>query len=246
MTALPLPPDQRAGRQGDLPDQEVTIDAAVMTTREINRSLRALAYGTAVVVNPGGRHNLAVGLDAPLRVEIEGSAGFYAGGLGKSAGVTVHGAAGCGAGENLMSGRVHVRGPAGPSAASSARGGVIVVDEDCSARAGISLKGATLAIGGNAGPFCGVLAQSGVILVGGDAGPGLGDALYQAVIYVGGRIAGLGGDAVIQEMTERDVRFVKVIAEECGFGHVSPGNVTKVVSTRRLYQLHSPHHGAYS
>jgi methylamine---glutamate N-methyltransferase subunit B len=245
MTSLPLPPDQRAGRQGELSGAGVMVDATALSTREINRSLRALSYGSAVVINPAGRHNLAVGLDAPVRVRIDGPAGFYAGGLGKQAHVTVDGTAGCGVGENLMSGHVHVRGSAGQSAAASARGGTVVVDGGCAPRAGISLKGATLAIGGDAGSYCGVLAQSGVILIGGDAGPCLGDSLYEAVLYVGGKIAGLGADAVVDEMTDHDVRFVKVLADECGFDHVSPADVTKVISTRRLYQLHSHDHGTF-
>ncbi|WP_248965266.1 hypothetical protein [Sphaerisporangium perillae] len=242
MTSPPHPPDQRAGRQGAPPGAEVTLDASAMTTREINRSLQALPYGRALVTNPAGRHNLAVGLDAPVQVRIDGPAGCYAGGLGKRARVTVNGSAGVGVAENLMSGDVHVRGSAGQSAAASARGGVVVVDGGCSSYAGISLKGATLAIGGNAGAYCGYLAQSGVILIGGDAGPRLGDSLYEAVVYVGGRIAGLGSGAVVEEIDEHDVTFVKVLADECGFDHVSPASVTKVVSARRLYQLQSRHH----
>ncbi|MFC4589726.1 GltB/FmdC/FwdC-like GXGXG domain-containing protein [Sphaerisporangium corydalis] len=245
MTSLPLPPDQRAGRQGEHPGTGVRLDATAMSTREINRSLQALPFGRVVVTNPAGRHNLAVGLDAPVRVEIDGPAGSYAGGLGKQARVVVIGPAGCGVAENLMSGTVHVRGPAGQSAAASARGGTVTVDGDCSSHAGISLKGATLAVGGDVGPYCGTLAQSGVILVGGDAGPCLGDSLYEAVIYVAGRISGLGTDAVIEEMTEHDARFVKILADGCGFGHVSPADVTKVVSTRRLFHLHSHDHGTY-
>ncbi|MCW2881727.1 MAG: glxC [Sphaerisporangium sp.] len=245
MTSLPRQSDQRAGRQGDPPAAEVTLDAAALSTREINRSLQALPYGRAVVTNPDGRHNLAVGLDAPVRVEIDGPAGFYAGGLGKQAHITVNGPAGCGVGENLMSGDVHVRGSAGRSAAASARGGVVVVDGGCSSRAGISLKGATLAIGGDAGALCGLLAQSGVILIGGDAGPCLGDSLYEAVLYVGGKIAGLGADAVVEEITQHDVTFVKILAEGCGFDHLSPADVTKVVSTRRLYNMQNHDHGNY-
>jgi glutamate synthase domain-containing protein 3 len=245
MTSPPHPPDQRAGRQAELPDAGVTLDASRMSTREINRSLQALPYGRAVVTNPAGRHSLAVGLDAPVQVEIDGPVGCYPGGLGKQARVSVNGPAGCGVGENLMSGHVHVRGSASHSAAASARGGVVVVEGDCSSRAGISLKGGMLAIGGNAGAYCGLLAQSGVILVAGDAGPGLGDSLYEAVVYVGGKITGLGTDAVIDEMTERDVALVTMLASGCGFDHVSPADITKVVSARRVYNLHSHHHGTY-
>ncbi|MFC4532213.1 hypothetical protein [Sphaerisporangium dianthi] len=247
MTSPPHPPDQRAGGQGALPGAELTLDAAAMTTREINRSLQTLPYGKVVVANPAGRHNLAVGLDAPVQVEIDGPAGFYAGGLGKRARVTVNGSAGGGVGENLMSGDVHVRGSAGRSAAASARGGVVVVDGSSASHAGISLKGGTLAIGGDAGAYCGFLAQSGVILVGGNAGPCLGDSLFEAVVYVGGKIAGLGNGAVIEDLDEHDVTFVKVLADGCGFDHVTPARVTKVVSARHMYQMHDRHddHGTY-
>ncbi|MFC6085320.1 GltB/FmdC/FwdC-like GXGXG domain-containing protein [Sphaerisporangium aureirubrum] len=245
MTSPPHPPERRAGEREDLPATEVALDAAGMSTREINRSLQALPRGRAVVSNPAGRHNLAVGLDAPVRVEINGPAGDYPGGLGKKAVVTVRGSAGCGAGENLMSGCVHVRGSAGPSAAASARGGTVVVDGGCGARAGISLKGGTLVIGGDAGPLCGFLAQSGVILVGGDTGPHLADSLYEAVVYVGGRIAGLGADAIMEEINEHDVTFVKILADGYGLDHISPENISKVVSTRRLYHLDGHVDGAY-
>ncbi|MDH2424537.1 hypothetical protein [Sphaerisporangium sp. TRM90804] len=224
---------------------EVWLDAAAMTTREINGSLRALPSGRAVVTNPAGRHNLAVGLDAPLRVEIDGPAGHYPGGLGKRASVTVNGAAGFGVGENLMSGTVRVRGSAGQSAAASARGGTVVVEGGCASRAGISLKGATLVIGGDAGPLCGFLAQSGVILVGGDTGPHLGDSLYEAVVYVAGTIAGLGTDAVTEELNEHDVTYVKILADGYGFDHIRPEDVTKVVSARRLYHFDLHDNGAY-
>ena len=242
MTSPPHPPDQRAGGQDDLPATEVTLDAASMSTREINRSLRALPCGKAVVVNPAGRHNLAVGLDAPLLVEIDGPAGFYAGGLGKRSCVTVNGPAGDGVAENLMSGEVRVRGSAGRGAAASAHGGLVVVDGGCAPNAAISLKGATLAIGGNAGAYCAALAQSGVVLGAGDAGPCLGDSMYEAVVYVGGKIAGLGAEAVVQE---HDVKFVGLLAARCGFGHLSPADVTKIVSIRRLYNLHGDDHGTY-
>lgn len=225
---------------------EVTLDAERLTTREINASLQALPPGArATVINPAGRHNLAVGLREAAEVVIDGPAGYYAGGLGKHADLVVRGPAGWGAGENLMSGSVRVLGNAAQSAASSARGGTVIVEGDCSMRAGISLKGATLAVGGDVGAFCGFLAQAGVILVGGNAGPHLGDSLYEATIYVGGKIKSLGTDARIEELTENDIIAVKVLARAVGFHHIEPENVTKVTSARQLYHFHTHNHGAY-
>jgi glutamate synthase domain-containing protein 3 len=222
------------------------LDVAALGARGVNSALRALPAGSrAVLRDPGGAHNLAVGLDASIDVTIEGPAGYYIGGLGKEATITIDGPAGWGAGENLMSGRVRVRGDASQSAASCAHGGLVVVDGNASLRAGISLKGGTLAIGGDAGPFCGFMAQAGTILVGGDAGDGLGDSLYEAVIYVAGRVRGLGTDARVEELTQADVDTVRELAKRCGFDHLDPQNVTRVASARTLYHFDTHNHRSY-
>ncbi|MEO3783822.1 hypothetical protein ABGB12_10850 [Actinocorallia sp. B10E7] len=224
------------------------MEALTLTgeVREINRALRALPDGAAATVaDPRGRHNLAVGLDAEVKVTIDGPAGYYIGGLGKKADITVNGPVGWGVGENLMSGRVHVKGDASQSAAATARGGLVVVDGNASLRAAISLKGATLAVGGSVGAYCGFMAQAGTILVGGDAGDGLGDSLYEAVVYVAGRIASLGTDARIEELTETDVKTVRDLVKTCGFDHIDPENVTKVASARTLYHFDTQNHDAY-
>jgi glutamate synthase domain-containing protein 3 len=225
---------------------EIVLDLAELSVRDANRVLRGLPAGARVrLLNPRGRHNLAVGLQHAVEVAIEGPAGYYTGGLGAEADVVVHGPAGWGAGENLMSGRVHVRGDASQSTAASAHGGLVVVDGNASLRAGISLKGATLAVGGDVAAYCGFLAQAGTILIGGNAGAGLGDSLYEAVIYVGGRIRELGTDARVEELTADDVTSVRALAKECGFDHVDPQNVTKVTSARQLYHFTTHQAGSY-
>jgi glutamate synthase domain-containing protein 3 len=216
------------------------------SVREINQALKALpAGGSVLVADPRGRHNLAVGLDSPVRVTLDGPAGYYIGGLGKQAEITINGPVGWGAGENLMSGRVHVRGDASQAAAASAHGGLVVVDGNASLRAAISLKGATLAVGGSVGAFCGFMAQAGTVLIGGDAGDGLGDSLYEAVIYVAGTVKGLGTDARIEDLTEADVRTVRDLVKICGFDHIDPENVTRVASARSLYHFSTQHHDSY-
>ncbi|MCD0449991.1 hypothetical protein LO762_12425 [Actinocorallia sp. API 0066] len=222
------------------------MEALTGEVRAINRALRALPDGaSALVADPRGRHNLAVGLDADVRITLDGPAGYYTGGLGKRADLTVNGPVGWGVGENLMSGRIHVKGDASQSAAATAHGGLVIVDGDASLRAGISLKGGTLAVGGDVGAYCGFMAQAGTVLIGGDAGDGLGDSLYEAVIYVSGRIAGLGTDARVEDLTEDDVRKVRDLAKTCGFDHVDPENVTRVASARTLYHFSTQHHAAY-
>jgi len=228
-----------------------SLNCETLGTRVVNQRLRALPDGGhARLLQPRGRHNLAVGLSSPIAIDIEGNAGYFVGGLGgqrdgTGPDIVVNGFVGWSVGENLMGGSVRVRGSASQSAGASARGGTIVIEGDASLRAGISLKGATLAIGGNAGAMSGFMAQSGVILIGGDAGHGLGDSLYEAVIYVAGSIDSLGSDAVITDMSDEDVLTVKELVSEAGFDHIDPTGVTKVTSARQLYHFSTHNHGAY-
>jgi methylamine---glutamate N-methyltransferase subunit B len=222
------------------------IDAATLTTREINATLRELEDGARIVItNPRGRHNLAVGLTGNLSITIDGNAGYYIGGLGDGPAITVHGFTGWGVGENLMSGTIRVKGSVSQSAAASAHGGIIIVEGNAGQRAGISLKGGTLAIAGDAGNLTGFMAQAGTILIGGDAGEALGDSLYEATIYVAGDITSLGADARRTELTEDDVTAVKQLCAQAGFDHISPQDVTKVTSARQLYNFTTQHASAY-
>lgn len=217
---------------------EVTLDCSELTTREVNAALAALPDGAhARIVQPWGRHNLAVGLTNRITVEIEGNAGYFVGGLGDGPDVTVDGFVGWSVAENLMSGMVRVRGNASECAGASAHGGTVVVNGDASARAGISLKGGTVLVAGDVGHMSGFMAQAGVILVGGAAGDALGDSLYETVIYVAGPVASLGSDAQVEELTADDVLAVKRLVELAGFDHVDPENVTRVASARRLYNF---------
>jgi methylamine---glutamate N-methyltransferase subunit B len=228
-----------------------SLNCDELGTRAVNASLRSLPTGAEVtLLQPRGRHNLAVGLTNPLRITVEGNAGYFLGGLGGAPDgtgpdIVVDGFVGWSVGENLMGGSIRVKGSASQSAGSSARGGRIVIEGDASLRAGISLKGGTLAIGGDAGAMSGFMAQAGTILIGGNAGHGLGDSIYEAVIYVAGTIASLGADAIVEEMGDDDVRTVKQLVEETGFDHIDPATVTKVASARQLYHFSTHNHGSY-
>jgi glutamate synthase domain-containing protein 3 len=229
----------------------LALDCDGLTTREINRALRALPAGApAVIENPRGRHNLAVGLIEAVDITVVGNAGYYVGGLGgrrdgTGPSITVEGFTGWGVGENLMGGTIRVHGSVSQSTGSSAHGGLIVVEGGASLRTGISLKGGTIAIAGDSGAMAGFMAQAGTILIGGDAGAGLGDSIYEAVIYVAGSIASLGADAQVEELTDTDIAALKALVERAGFDHISPGDVTRVASARELYHFSSAHHGVY-
>jgi len=191
--------------------------------------------GPAVQVhNPDGAHSIAVGVDAPVHIDVLGHAGYYVAGMNKQARITVHGNAGTGAAENMMSGLVRIKGFASNSAGASAHGGVLVIEGDASLRCGISLKGADIVVGGSAGSFTAFMAQAGRIVICGDAGEALGDSLYEAVIYVRGKVTSLGADARFEPMTENDLSAVRELLAIAGFEH-DPSSFRRVASARGLY-----------
>jgi methylamine---glutamate N-methyltransferase subunit B len=216
----------------------VTLSCAELSTREVNAALAALPDGaSARVLEPRGRHNLAVGLANQVTIDIDGNAGYFIGGLGKGPDIVVNGFVGWSVGENLMDGSVRVKGNASECAGASSHGGTLVIEGDASSRAGISLKGGTILVAGDVGHMSGFMAQAGVMLVGGDAGHALGDSLYEAVIYVAGKIASLGSDARTEELTDADVHLVEELAKLGGFDHIEPENVTRVASAKQLYNF---------
>ena len=141
----------------------VPSTATPLGTRGVNQALRALPDGAArPVTQPRGRHNLAVGLTAPVshhrrrqrRLLPRRPLRHARTAPGPTSSSTA--SSGWSVGENLMGGTIRVRGSASQSAGASARGGRIFIEGDASLRAGISLKGATLAIAGDAGAMTGL------------------------------------------------------------------------------------------
>ena len=215
----------------------VTFDLAVTPLRQLNQYLHdEVAEGDlhVVVRNPDGAHSIAVGVNAPVTIDIEGHAGYYAAGMNQLARVTVHGNAGPGVAENMMSGRVHVKGFASVAAGASGQGGVLVIDGDASLRCGISMKGIDIVVAGNVGDFSAFMAQEGRMVVCGDAGDALGDSLYEAIIYVRGRIKSLGADAHEEPMADNDYRAVSELLAEAGFDH-NPRDFRRIASMKSLY-----------
>ena len=218
--------------------ESLTFDLAQTPLRELNQFLHQEAKAGTVdvvqVLNPDGAHNIAVGLDCPVTVEIHGHAGYYAGGMNKQAKVTVFGSAGTGVGENMMSGTVHVKGFASNGAGASAHGGLLVIEGDAGLRCGISLKGGDIVVGGSVGSFSAFMAQAGRMVICGDAGHALGDSLYEAVLYVRGEIKSLGADAAIEPMSEADCAAVAGLLAAAGFDY-DPKSFKRVASKRELY-----------
>jgi glutamate synthase domain-containing protein 3 len=218
--------------------ESLSFDLAKTPLREVNRFLHGPAAGLAGrsvrIDNPDGAHNIAVGLDAAVRVLVDGHAGYYAGGMNQHADITIEGSASTGVAENMMSGRVHVKGFASNAAGASAHGGLLVIDGDAGLRCGISLKGADIVVGGSVGSFSGFMAQAGRMVICGNAGHALGDSLYEAVIYVKGEIASLGADARIEPLEEADVKALRELLAAAGMKH-DPKEFKRVASARTLY-----------
>jgi glutamate synthase domain-containing protein 3 len=215
---------------------KVTFDLAQQPLRELNRLLHqgAANLKQVQVMNPDGAHNIAVGVNAPVAIEVMGHAGYYCAGMNQLAEVTVLGNVGPGVAEGMTSGLVHVKGYASVAAGAAGHGGLLVIEGDASLRCGISIKGIDIVVGGSVGDFTGFMAQTGRIVVCGDAGDALGDSLYEAVIYVRGNIRSLGADAGLEPMSDADYRAVAELLTRAGLKHDAK-QFKRVASKRELY-----------
>lgn len=224
------------------------LDLANLNVREVNqllhRPLSEIGADRIEILNPDGLHNIAVGLDAEIDVEILGHAGYFIAGMNKLAHVTIHGNVGWSVAENIMSGRVDVKGHASECAAASGHGGLLVVDGDASSRCGISMKGCDIVVGGSVGHFSAFMAQAGTLVVCGNAGPNLGDSLYEATIYVAGKIHSLGADAREEEMQPEDYERVTQLLARAAIDYQAT-DFKRVASARKLYHWNSECHQEY-
>jgi glutamate synthase domain-containing protein 3 len=227
------------------PATALSFDLRSDTVRELNRRLHGPdAHGLVRVVNPDGRHAVAVGIDADCEVEIEGHVGYYCAGMNQRATVRVRGNCGVGVAENMMSGQVIVEGSASQAAGATARGGLLVIHGDASARCGISLKGADIVVRGSVGHMSGFMAQRGSLAVCGDAGEALGDSLYEARLYVRGTVAGLGADCVEKEMREEHLSQLRALLAAADVD-TDPAEFTRYGSARQLYNFKIDNVGVY-
>ncbi|HEV3055530.1 MAG TPA: hypothetical protein VGX45_12800 [Solirubrobacteraceae bacterium] len=224
----------------------LSIDLNEESVRSLNQRLHAATAPQQMrVLNPSGKHSIAVGLDGPHEVEIDGHVGYYCAGMNKEAAIRIAGNCGVGVAENMMSGTVIVEGSASQSAAATARGGLLVIHGDASARCGISLKGASVVVRGSVGHMTGFMAQRGCVVVCGDAGEALGDSLYEARLYVRGSVAGLGADCIEKEMLDEHFAEVRDLLARASIDDVEPSSFSRYGSARRLYNFHVDNIGAY-
>lgn len=227
-----------------------TVDLSQTSLREFNAALHRLRADTNEthwrVLNPRGQHAIAVGIDAPITVEIEGHVGYYCAGMNKAATIVLNGNAGQGVAENMMSGRVHVKGDASQAAGATGRGGLLVVDGNASARCGISMKGIDIVVKGSVGHFSAFMGQAGNLVVLGDAGEALGDSIYEARLFVRGSVTSLGTDCIEKKLDEGHKAELAKLLEAAGInGTVDPGSFRLYGSARNLYHFHINHIGSY-
>ena len=226
----------------------IEVDLEKEGVRGLNSRLHALPQDTNerhfMVRNPMGEHAIAVGLDAPITVELDGHAGFYCGGMNKQAEIVIHGHAGPGVAENMMSGIVRVDGNASQSAGATGNGGLLVIKGDAASRCGISMKGINIVVGGSVGHMSAFMAQRGALVVCGDAGEALGDSIYEARLYVRGKVASLGADCIEKKMTDHHLAKLKRLLDEAGI-KADPRAFKRYGSARKLYNFNIDHADAY-
>jgi glutamate synthase domain-containing protein 3 len=225
------------------------FDLAKTPLREVTRWLHREVTGAGVkrvkILNADGAHSIAAGMAVPLDIEIDGHAGYYAGGMNQHANITVHGNAGPGVGENMMSGTIRVKGFASTAAGASAHGGTLVITGDAALRCGISLKGGDIVVGGDVGSFSAFMAQAGRIVICGDAGDALGDSIYEAKLFVRGKVKSLGADCVKKKMHPKHIKRLKDLLERAGVKGVKPEEFTRYGSARTLYNFNIDNADAY-
>ncbi|MEJ0044092.1 MAG: hypothetical protein WDM81_18610 [Rhizomicrobium sp.] len=226
------------------------VDLAEKSVRELNAALHGLSGKTNEtlwrVENPQGRHAIAVGVDAPVAIEIAGHVGYYCAGMNQHANIVVHGNAGPGVAENMMSGSVRITGDASQSAGATGHGGLLLIEGNASARCGISMKGIDIVVAGSIGPMSAFMAQAGNLVVLGDAAEDLGDSIYEARLFVRGTVKSLGADCIEKPLGDEDREVLaSVLAKADLLDKVTPGEFRLYGSARTLYHFHVDNAGAY-
>lgn len=227
----------------------VKFDLAKTPLRELNQALHNIKPGSNEtaweILNPGGGHAVAAGVDQPITVDIKGSVGYYCGGMNSQGTITVHGSAGPGVGENMMSGEIVVKGDASQYAGATGRGGLLVIEGNASSRCGISMKGIDIVVHGDIGHMSAFMAQSGHLVVLGDAGDALGDSIYEAKLFVRGKVNSLGADCIAKEMRPEHISKLQELLDRAGVKGVKPEEFTRYGSARTLYNFNIDNAAAY-
>ncbi|MBT4085481.1 MAG: GXGXG motif-containing protein [Alphaproteobacteria bacterium] len=220
-------------------DKKTDLDIKDMEASEVNTKMRELmaeGYGHIVIKNPLAKHSICVGILNRLKVDIEGSLGYFGCGLIDGPNVRIIGRVGWSCAENMMSGTVVIEKNAGSTFGAAIRGGDLVCKGDVGSRTGIDQKGGNIIVGGSTGAFSGFMMQRGRMVILGNAGINLGDSMYDGTIYVGGDVKSYGVDAVPGEMTDMDAKWLEDKLDL--YGMKAPNGISKmkkIVAGKQLW-----------
>ncbi|MEM9330032.1 MAG: GXGXG domain-containing protein [Pseudomonadota bacterium] len=226
-----------------------TLDLSQVSLRQMNEKLQAQSAGSNQteweILNPRGAHAIACGLDGPISVRVNGSTGYYCGGMNKEANINIVGSAGPGVAENMMSGKVVIEGDASQYAGATGHGGTLVIKGNASSRCGISMKGIDIIVHGNIGHMSAFMAQSGNLVVCGDAGDALGDSLYEARLFVRGNVKSLGADCIEKDVRPEHLALLADLLERGEVLDAKPEDFRRYGSARKLYNFNIDNVDAY-
>lgn len=187
------------------------IDLGTVPITEGNKLIRQYAEAgeNVDVMNPDARHHIGVGVVHNVNIRVQGSAGYFCGGLTDGPNFTIDNNVGWGVADNMLNGSVVVNGNAGAIAGVAVRGAEIVVHGNVGSRAGQVMKEGTLLCRGNANFMAGYMMYGGRIIILGDAGDRVGEDLTGGSIYVGGRIHTIGKGAELTDLPADELDSVK-------------------------------------
>jgi methylamine---glutamate N-methyltransferase subunit B len=211
-----------------------TLDCAKLTTRDINTTIKRLAGAGETeirLLNPEARHSLGVAIFFPITISVEGTAGYYCGGMADGPTFHIKGNVGWSVGECMLDGEIIVERNSASGTGASIRGGTVVVKGHAGGRTGIGQKGGLILVGGDTGYMSGFMMQKGSMIICGDAAAGLGDSMYAGTIYVGGKIHELGNDALEQEMSGADEQFLHAALHRYGLSDRCPLSAFKKIGS---------------
>ena len=214
-----------------MPKRTTTIDLATTPVRRANELIRQ--HGEAgedvEILNPDARHHIGVGLTAPIKVAIRGSAGYFCAGLTDQARFEIDNNVGWGLGDNMYSGSVVVRGNAGAIAGVAIRGAELVVHGNMGSRAGQVMKAGTLCCVGNANFMAGYMMYGGRIIILGDSGQRVGEDMTGGEIFVAGKVQALGSDAMLTDIAAGEADDIDEFLDRYGIPSRGRG-ISKIVN----------------
>jgi len=110
-------------------DKRAEFDAQNMEITAVNLKIRGLmeeGFGHIVVKNPNAKHSLGVGILNRLKLDFEGSLGYFGCGLIDGPNVHISGRVGWSCAENMMAGTVLIEKNAGSTFGAAIRGGDLI------------------------------------------------------------------------------------------------------------------------